>query len=254
MARKEFPEKLGVGKGKEALAQHPALSERPVRASAQNDFGASGLSGDFSSKISGLSSKLFGVIKIILAVLILPVVYSSIVAFLNQFTQIDKGLQQMFYDGIIVFLAIYLFIWEPAAIYNKGHKLLEIAFSFVKPMVNVAPFLLPIYTILFFIIYGLLSIGIKSGWLLEYGLFAIGFSSILHLVFAAKNIRSKKGDFLKANYIFGFSFIFILNVTLLALGLSLIFAKFSFVDFCSISFNIVKNIFYTAFKQLFLFK
>jgi len=236
MAKKEFPEK-----------QVLKAKEKPV----QNDPG--GLSGDFSSKISGLSSKLFGVIKFILAMIILPLVYSSVVSFINEFTQIDKGLQQIFYNGIISFLAIYLFIWEPAVIYNKGHKLLEICFSFFKPMVNVAPFLLPIYAILFFIIYGLLSLGIRSNWLIEYTLFLIGFSSILHLTFSAKSIRSKKGDFLKANYIFGFSFIFILNLALLSLGFSFMFNEFSFVNFCNISFTIFKNIFLTAFKQLFLF-
>lgn len=237
MAKKEFSDKQAV-KGKESLAP--------------SDFG--GLSGDFSSKISGLSSKLFGVIKLILAVLILPFVYSSIVAFLNEFTGVDKYLQQIFWNGMIVFLAVYLFVWEPAVIYNKGHKLLEIMFSFFKPLVNVAPFLLPIYTILFFIIYGLLSLGVKSGWLIEYTLFLIGFSTILHLTFSAKTIRSKKGDFLKSNYVFGFSFIFILNLTLLAAGFSLIFRDFSFVNFCNINFNIARDIFYAVFKQLFLFK
>jgi hypothetical protein len=236
MAKKELPEK-----------QAPRGKEKP----AQNDFG--GLSGDFSSKISGLSSKAFGIIKFILAIIILPLVYSSVVSFINEFTRIDKGLQQIFYNGIISFLAIYLFIWEPVVIYNKGHKLLEIMFSFFKPMVNVAPFLLPIYTILFFIIYGLLTLGVQSGWLIEYTLFLVGFSSILHLTFSAKTIRSKKGDFLKANYIFGFSFIFILNLALLALGFSFIFKEFSFVNFCNISFTIASNIFYVVFKQLFLF-
>ncbi len=248
MAKKEFPEKFPL-KGKEAPAQ--------------DNFGG-GLSGDFSSKISGLSSKLFGVIKVILAVLILPFVYSSIVSFLNEFGQVDKRLQQIFWNGAITFLAIYLFIWEPALIYKKGHKLLEIIFSFFKPMVNVAPFLLPIYTILFFIIYGLLSLGIsagggsafggKSGWLIEYTLFLAGFSTILHLVFSAKTIRAKKWDFLKANYIFGFSFIFILNLALLAFGFSLIFKESSFVNFCNVSFTIGRNIFYVVFKQFFLFK
>ncbi|MDP3041523.1 MAG: hypothetical protein Q8N62_02140 [Candidatus Omnitrophota bacterium] len=236
MAKKEFPDKQAL-KGK----------EKPV----QNDMG--GLSGDFSSKISGLSSKAFGIIKFILAVILLPLVYSSVVAFINEFIQIDKGLQQIFYNGIISFLVIYLFIWEPAVIYNKGHKLLEICFSFFKPMVSVAPFLLPIYTILFFLIYSLLALGIKSGWLIEYTLFSIGFSSILHLVFSAKTIRSKKGDILKANYIFGFSFIFILNIALLALGFSLVFKEFSFVNFCNISITIFRHIFLVVFKQLFLF-
>ncbi|MFA6358338.1 MAG: hypothetical protein WCY09_06730 [Candidatus Omnitrophota bacterium] len=238
MAKKEFPENIPVKGSKEPIEQ--------------NDFG--GLSGNFSSKLSSLSSKLFGIVKVILAILILPFVYSSVISFFNEFVQIDTHLQQIFYNGIITFLVIYLFVWEPALIYNKGHKLLEIMFSFVKPMVNVAPFLLPIYTILFFIIYGLLSIGISSSWLIEDTLFLIGFSTILHLTFSAKTIRSKKGDFLKSNYIFGFSFIFILNVALLAFGLSLIFSKFSFVNFCNISFNIARDILYAVFKQLFLFK
>ena len=236
MAKKEFPDKYAL-----------KSKEKPM----ENDGG--GLSGNFSSKISGLSSKVFGIIKFILAIILLPLVYSSVVSFINEFTQIDKGLQQIFYNGIITFLAIYLFIWEPAIIYNKGHKLLEIMFSFFKPMVNVAPFLLPIYTILFFVIYGLLALGIKADWLIEYTLFFIGFSSILHLTFAAKAIRSKKGDFFKANYIFGLSFISILNLTLLALGFSLIFKEFSFVNFCNISYTIFRNIFLAAFKQLFFF-
>jgi hypothetical protein len=240
MAKKELPEK-----------QIPKGKEKPVLKPDHSDVGGS--SGDFSSRISGLSSKMFGIIKFILAVILLPLVYASVVSFINEFNQIDRGLQQIFYNGIISFLAIYLFIWEPAVIYNKGHKLLEIVFSFFKPMVNVAPFLLPIYTILVFIIYGLLALGIKSAWLLEYTLFLIGFSSILHLAFSAKSIRSKKGDFLKANYIFGFSFIFILNLALLALGFSFIFKEFSFVNFCNISFTIFQNIFQAVFKQLFVF-
>ncbi len=236
MAKKELPEKQAL-RGK----------EKPT----QNDVG--GLSGDFSSKISGLSSKAFGIIKFILGVILLPFIFSSVVSFLNEFSLVNKDLQGIFWNGVICFLAMYLFIWEPALIYNRGHKLLEIVFSFFKPMVNVAPFLLPIYTILFFVVYGMLSPWIKSSWLIEYALFLIGFSSILHLIFSAKTIRSKKGDFLKANYIFGFSFIFILNLALLALGFSFIFKEFSFVNFCNISFSIASNIFYAAFKQLFLF-
>ena len=112
MAKKEFPDKQAL-KGK----------EKPV----ENEIG--GLSGDFSSKISGLSSKIFGIIKFILAIIILPLVYSSVVSFINEFVQVDKNLQQIFYNGIISFLVIYLFIWEPAVIYNKGHKLLEICFK-----------------------------------------------------------------------------------------------------------------------------
>ncbi len=234
MAKKELPDKK--------LLKDSPLSREPA-----------GISGDFSSKISGLSSKAFGIIKFILGLVLLPFVFSTAVSFLNEFGLVNRNLQTIFWSGAISFLVIYLFIWEPALIYNKGHKLLEIMFSFFKPMVNVAPFLLPIYVILAFIIYGLLSLAIKSSWLIEYTLFLVGFAAVLHLVFSAKTIRTKKGDFLKGNYIFGFSFIFILNLALLAMGFSLIFKEFSFVNFCNISFGIASKIFYAVFKQLFIF-
>jgi len=83
-------------------------------------------------------------------------------------------------------------------------------------------------------------------------MFLFGFSIALHLVFSARSIRSKKGDFLKANYIFGFAFIYIVNVFILALGVSLIFQDFSFIDFFNASFQIAKGIFSAVVKQLFL--
>ena len=209
--------------------------------------------GGISGKFSELYSKLFGVIKFILGICLLPFVYSSSVAFLGQFGLVDKGLQDCLWSGVIVFLIIYLFIWEPATIYTKGHQILELIFNFFKPLVKVAPFLLPIYTIVFLAFYGLLALFIKSGWLIQYAMFLFGFTIILHLVFSSKAIRTKKGDFLKGNYIFGFSFIYILNVALLALGFSLISKEFSFVNFCNISFGIASKIFYAVFKQLFLF-
>lgn len=217
---------------------------------------AEGGGGEFKAKVRGkvsaFSSKAFAVIKFILGLAILPFVYSNTLSFLQQFGLIEKGLQQIFYNGIISFLAIYLFIWEPEPIYSKGHKILELIFNFFKPLLKVAPFLLPIYTILVFALYGLFSLGISEPWLIQYAMFLAGFTLILHLVFSARNIRHKKGDFLKGNYIFGFSFIYILNLALVAFGFSLIFKVFSFVDFCNISYAITKNIYAAIFKQFFL--
>ncbi len=234
MAKRELPDK-------KTLKESP-LGREP-----------SGFSEGFSGKVSGLSSRAFSVIKFILGILLLPFVYSSATSFLNEFTLVDAGLRGAFWAGVVCFLIIYLFIWEPAPVYNYGHKPLETAFSFVKPMVNVAPFLLPIYAILGFLLYGILSFFIRSGWLIEYALFLIGFSAIMHLVFSSRSIRTKKGDFLKGNYIFGFSFILILNLALLALGFSLIFREYSFVNFCNVSCSAAGKIFYAVFRQLFIF-
>lgn len=234
MAKRELPDKK-------------TLKDSPMGREPSVPFG--GLSG----KVSGLSGRAFSVIKFILGILLLPFVYSSVTSFLNEFVLVNVALQWTFWSGVVCFLIIYLFIWEPAPVYNYGHKPLETAFSFVKPMVNVAPFLLPIYAILVFIFYGILSFFIKSSWLIEYTLFLVGFSAIMHLVFSSRSIRTKKDDFLKGNYIFGFSFILILNLTLLALGFSLIFREYSFVNFCNASCAAAGKIFYAVFRQLFIF-
>ena len=128
---------------------------------------------------------------------------------------------------------------------------MEVVFSFFKPLVKVAPYLLPIYTIVLAISYILLSYVVKSSNLVNYFIFLFGFSVSLHLILSAKTLRSKKEDFLKGNYIFGFSFVYIVNLAILSFFLNLMFDKFSFVNFSNNSFQIAKNIFGVVFKQLF---
>lgn len=199
-----------------------------------------------------VAGKLFGIIKFILGVCLLPFVYSVSFSFLNEFSVIEKSLQHYFWGGLVSFIAIYLFIWEPAKLYVKGQKLLELIFSFFRPLVKVAPYLLPIYTIELFVLYAILYAIFKSQSLDDYFIFLFGFSISLHLVFGAKSLRSKQGDFLKANYIFGFSFVYILNVTLLAFFLNVMFKDYSIVNFVNNSFQTGKGIFDAIFKQLFL--
>lgn len=202
-------------------------------------------------KTGGLSSRAFSIIKLALGVCLLPLVYSVSLSFFNEFSRLESPLGKYFWLGIISLLIIYLFVWEPAVIYARGQKLLELVFSFFKPLVRVAPYLLPIYTIVLFILYGAFSFFFKSEGLIKSFLFLFGFSIGMHLVFSAKSIRSKQGDFLKANYIFGFSFIYILNLALLSLFFNFIFGNFSFVSFSNNSFQAAGNILYAIFKQLF---
>jgi hypothetical protein len=207
---------------------------------------------ELKPRVPGISGKVFGFIKFVLGMIILPFVYSSTVSLLKEFQNIQHNLQDYFLVGIISFLVIYLFIWEPARVYIKGQKILEVIFRFFAPLVKVAPYLLPIYFILVFLGYLILSVMIKQEALLSNSLFLMGFTLALHLVFSAKTMRSKQGDFLKANYIFGFSLIYIINLLLLAFCLNIVFDKFSFVNFCNYSFEISRGIFSAVFKQLFL--
>ncbi|MBI4708120.1 MAG: hypothetical protein HY761_09400 [Candidatus Omnitrophica bacterium] len=203
-------------------------------------------------KQSGFSDKLSAIVKFIFGILLLPFVYTATKTFLIEFSQIDAMLQNYFWSGVIGFLLVNFFLWEPQVIYDKGHSLLEESFSFFQPLVKVAPYLLPIYAIILTLAYAGLSLTIKSEWLIKYFLILFGFTISLHLVFAAKTLRGKKGDLLKGNYIFGFSFIYLINLLLIALIFNFIFEKFSLVNFCNNSFLQAKCIFEAVFKQLFV--
>ncbi len=204
------------------------------------------------AKIAGFSSHLFGIIKLLLGICLLPFVYSTTLAFLNEGNALGKTLNSYFFGGIIGFLAVYLFIYEPAIVYNKGQKILAAGFGFFTPLERVAPYLLLVYTLILFAVYALYSFFDRRPEPLKYFIFLFGFSFALHLVFSAKSLRSRQSDFLKSNYIFGFSFLYIINFAILAFGLSSFFNKFSFVNFCNQSFQLARGIFYVVFKQLFL--
>lgn len=204
------------------------------------------------SRITTFSKRTFSIIKFILGICILPFVYSTSVSFLDELALIEKSIQTYFWWGVISFLTIYLFIWEPHFVYIKGQKLLQIIFCFFAPLVKIAPYVLPIYTIIIFLVYIFFSFMFRTKELINYFIFLFGFSLTLHLIFSVKSLRSKQQDFLKANYIFGFSLIYVINLILIAFCLNLVFKEFSFVNFFNKSFQIGKNIFYIIFKQLFL--
>ncbi len=220
-----------------AKAESPSNKEAPKPA------------GVFMPKISGLLQKIFGLSKFILGICLLPFVYSVSVAFLAELGSIDIVSQKYFWAGVISMLIVYLFIWEPALVYAKGQKLVELIFNFLKPLVRVAPYVLPVYTIVIFFAYLIISHMFE---LTNYFIFLFGLSMALHLIFTAKSVRSKKEDPLKGNYIFGFSLIYIFNLAVLSFCFSTIFEKFSFVNFCNQSYQIASGIFGAVIKQLFL--
>ncbi|MBM3250557.1 MAG: hypothetical protein FJZ09_06960 [Candidatus Omnitrophica bacterium] len=230
------------------MKEKESLNKEPL----ERENGSAGKPKQASGRFAAFAQKLFQVVKFLFGLGLLPFVYAFTLSFLGQFSQVDSALRPYFWFGVASFLAIHLLVWEPAAIYNSGHKLVELIFAFFKPLVGFAPYVLPVYTLLAFFLYGLFSVFDKSAWALHYCLFLTGFTVILHLVFSSRTLRSKKDDFLKANYIFGFAFIYLINITLLACGLYLILQEFSFGAFFNSAMSQATGIFRAAFRQVFL--
>ncbi len=204
-----------------------------------------------AGKMSAAAQNLLVALKFVLGLCLLPFVFSSTEAFLSEFSRIDPLWQRYFWAGVVTFLLAHLFIWEPSFLYSLGQKVLGALFSFFTPLVKVAPSVVPIYVLIVFMVYGILSVMIKDAWLSAYCMFAAGFFVSLHLVFSARSVKTKKGDFLKANYIFSFSFIYIMNLILLAFCLHLAFREFSSMRFFAGMYEGAQSVLSAIFSQLF---
>jgi hypothetical protein len=203
-------------------------------------------------KVQHLINRALSVLKLILGLCFLAFVYTGSVGFLQELKQADKRLQDDFWSGIITFVVIYLFFYEPAKVYQKGQKLLTVLFKFFAPLVKFAPYVLPVYTIIIFALYPLFRVFSKEPLMTEYFVFFGGMTLALHLVMTAKSLRNKPGDFLKANYIFGFSLVYILNLLLVAICFQLILDKFSFYNFYQGAYAESQRIYHAVFKQVFI--
>jgi len=192
-------------------------------------------------------------LRLILGILLLPLVYGVIVNLLSQFFTINQLALNYLLTGVSVFLALYLFVWEPAIIYKKGQRVLEIIFKFFAPLVKTAPYVLPVYLILVSLIYFILANFIKSEYLLYYTLSVLGFTGMLHLVFTAQVLKPKQWDYAKiTNYIFSFSLIFIMDLWLFGYIFSHMVDNFSFLSLFNGSLQMARDIYKAIFNQLFL--
>jgi hypothetical protein len=211
-----------------------------------------GLPPAIQSKLQALTKRSLSVFKLLLGLSFLTFVYSSTKAFVAEFSNIELRYQRPLWEGLVAFVIVYFFVYEPAKVYQKGQKILEVIFKFFAPLVKVAPYVLPIYTILLFCLYPLFALIFPYDETLVYFVFLFGFSLALHLVFGAKSLRTKTGDFLKANYIFGFTLVYIIDVLLFSLLLNLVFEKFSFVDFFNVAYKTSHEIIVAVIKQIFV--
>jgi hypothetical protein len=146
---------------------------------------------------------------------------------------------------------MHVFIYEPNGLYRFGQKLLADIFRFFAPLVKVAPFVLPIYSILFLVIFYFVSLVFTYEWVGNSCMFWVSFSLTMHLVFTAKNLRDSDKNAVKPHYLFSMSLIYVLDIFILALILDLVVSPFSFPEFFKSMTHTAEGIYTGIFRQLF---
>ncbi len=195
----------------------------------------------------------FMFIKIVFAILLLPICYAATVSFVKQLPQVGAMLPYLLWGaGTYVFLQ--LFFYTPQGVFQFGQKIFGDIFKSVPLLAAVVPLFIPIIpTIILVATYVTISFfDYKPAQ--SYLMFFAGFTFAMHLILSAHAEFEEDNSSLKPHYLFLFSLTYIFNLILFALLLTLNFSEYSVVDFFMSSFETAKSIYVSVYTQLFVLR
>jgi len=201
-----------------------------------------------------LTKNLTSVLKLILAILLLPIVIFSSIIFLSQLAFVNETAYNYFRWGVFSYLILHLFIFAPEFVYRKGQDGVLTIFKFFSPLVKIASFCLPIYTIILLIILGLDRLVFENIDFTKELCFLLSFSLAFHMIFTASAFKTNTADTLRATYFFSMQMIYLVNLFIIAFCFHYFFESFSFIDFFNNTFGQTVDIYKLFFAQFFLTK
>ena len=156
--------------------------------------------------------RLLVVLKFILAILLLPLVIGTVVALQGETAKLAPDLQHAILHGTIAYVLMKFFVYDFDAVYKYGQNIVGACFQFLKPLMNFAPYVIPIYTIFLVIAYAIVKVMGKMGPnndLAPVFFAVIAFSFAMHIILTAQDLYSKDSMAGKPDYFFGMALIFI---------------------------------------------
>jgi len=215
-------------------------------------------------------------LRIIISILFVPACVAFTLSFYDNlsFIKIISESQFIFILGMLSYSIMHLLLFKLNFLYVVGHEAMhaistlfsggkvtgmkvsdkEGSVKTTTPnfFVVLAPYLVPIYTVLLAILYFLLSFFTDVARFSGHFIFFAGFTLMFHLSYTAESIREKQSDLIKTGYLFSLSLIYIANLIIVFAILGFLFKEASFVSFISGSCQKTKDFYYYLWKQLFL--
>ncbi len=192
------------------------------------------------------------ILKFVLAVLLLPLVIGTVVALQGEILKLDPSLQQAINIGMLSYVLMKFFVYDFDAVYKFGQGLVAGCFQFLKPVMNFAPYVFPIYTIAGIIAYTVINITGKMGGWGPLFFAVIAFTFAMHIILTAQDLYTKDTKAGKPDYFFAMALIFTVDVFLMSLLMSLAGKGFSFLNFFKGLSIASADIYVAVFKQLFI--
>jgi hypothetical protein len=216
------------------------------------------------------------VLSFIISILLIPVCVIATISFYDSVSAIkdvsESGLY--FILGALLYSMVHLLLFRLDFLYILGHESMHAIATFcsggkasnmkvsskegsVKTttpnfFVILAPYLIPVYTVIIAALYFIASFFIDITKYSGVFIFLIGFTFMLHLAYTAESIRGKQSDLIKTGYLSSISFIYIVNLVIVFFIISLFFQGAYFMGFVADVYEKTKVFYWSFWKQLFL--
>ncbi len=207
--------------------------------------------GEKTKSKGGVANVFLTLLKFVVAFVILPVIIATTVAFQDQVEAFTPGLKQALWTGMVVYIILRFFVYGFGQVYQFGQQVVGFCFQFLKPLVNVAPYVVPIYTILALILYSIVNAMGKTGEYQSLFFSAFAFTFTMHIVLTAQDLYNKDSVPGKPTYFFGMGLVYIFDVFFIALLMNFTVPGFSFVHFFQSLAGTSIGIYKAVFHQLF---
>lgn len=216
------------------------------------------------------------ILRFIISILLMPVCLIATISFYEGIFSIQDVSKSGLYFilGSLMYSIMHLLLFRLDFLYVFGHESMH-AFATVCSggkaskikvsskegsvktttpnfFVMLAPYMIPVYTVIIAIAYFILSFFIDITKYSGVFIFLIGFTLMFHLAYTAESIRQKQSDLIKTGYFSSISFIYIVNLVIVFLIMSLFFRDVSFIGFISDIYEKTKFFYWSFWKQLFL--
>jgi hypothetical protein len=211
--------------------------------------------------------KIISIFLIIITVLLAISGFINIVKILSNFS-INSKIELMFVLGFVLYLFIHFLFYKPVFIHVMTHELTHLFWAYIfggrakklevshnggrvlinktNFLISLAPYFFPLYTFCFIIIYLIARVEF-----LPYIAFFIGASLSFHIALTLYSLKTNQSDFTEdSNVFFSIAFIFLMNVIIIALVLSLLSSKVNFLNFIMETLKGSVTIVYDIFKLI----
>jgi len=216
------------------------------------------------------------ILRFFISILLMPVCVIATISFYEGIFSIQDVSKSGLYFilGALMYSITHLLLFKLDFLYVFGHESMHAFATFcsggkasnmkisskegsVKTttpnfFVMLAPYLLPVYSVIAALVYFILSFFIDITKYSGIFIFLIGFTLMFHLAYTADSIRQKQSDLIKTGYFSSISFIYIVNLVIVFLIMSIFFKDVSFIDFVTNIYEKTKFFYYSFWKQLFL--